>query len=704
LIYLFQNNGRAGVGVINSGTAMIRRFFMTILTLISLAAAAQAAVTDWTVHIKVSVPDSGMPDGTVWNHLIAGVREEATDGFDTAWDTLSMVETDDPVQSMFTHGIEPEDNDNDGMIDKWTCADPEVGYAGYECGLWRDVRAFGGENVWSFPVLSLINGGTVSMQWSFDHKPAGVEIVLVDLSNPSEIIDMKNRTSITYTNNFDKGKKYGIRNFELRMKTKGLVITSNLLTDATVDTPYKSTLSAVGGMAVWSLAAGYLPPGMYLDAFTGEIGGIPDTAGSYNFTVSADDTSTGSYTSKDYSLTINPAPVIDSRVLPGGIAGGDYYGQIGATGGSRPLSWRINGNLPEGLVLDRNNGVISGRLLIPGYYDFTATVKDINGSMDYRGFRIEVTEPDDKHPPEPIKNLRAMYVTSTSVLLSWAAPQDDSMTRTSALYDLRFIKDCASGGLMEEMWDLASEAHGEPRPQAGALQIYTLTGLSPDNAYCIAIKSVDAAGHISATSNVEKVFLTNNGEIPESLRLEITLNLRKGYNLISLPLMPVPNGRDSLFASNTGDPVGLYRWYSAYPGITPPQYYLEETVMPGLGYLLYSPWDNVSFKVEGVKITDSAFPVMLQSGWNMIGTPYDSPVLLSHISVRKMKENYTKEEKNYTDAVKNGWIGNTIYYLNHGNYDFASFNDNPPAVLEPGIGYWIYVGEPGGIEIVFNRS
>ena len=56
--------------------------------------------------------------------------------------------------------------------------------------------------------------------------------------------------------------------------------------------------------------------------------------------------------------------------------------------------------------------------------------------------------------------------------------------------------------------------------------------------------------------------------------------------------MPVPNGRD-LLSPVLGDNVALYRWYSYYPGLTPPQYYLEDVILPGYAYLLYSDADNI---------------------------------------------------------------------------------------------------------------
>ena len=137
---------------------MIRRILITLLVFVSITSAVHASDTDWQVHIKVSVPESRGADGTIWNHLIAGVRDGATDGFDSEWDTLAMVETDDPVQSMFMHGIIPKDNDNDGMIENWTCDNPDPGYGRYHCGLWRDMKSFGATRVWRFIVLSTGNG------------------------------------------------------------------------------------------------------------------------------------------------------------------------------------------------------------------------------------------------------------------------------------------------------------------------------------------------------------------------------------------------------------------------------------------------------------------------------------------------------------------------------------------------------------------
>lgn len=661
---------------------------------------AYAAETDWTVHIKVSAPDSRGADGTAWNHLIAGVQDGATDGFDSAWDTLSLAGVYDPVQSMFTHGILPEDKNNDGVIDNWVCNHPESGYASDQCSLWRDMRAFGADKVWPFVVLSPLKGGDVTLEWAFDEKPHDMEIFLVNLSNPTDPIDMIHTSRYLYTNNFEAGKKYGIRYFEIRMKAKGLFIFPPVLPDATVNTPYRQSLSAVGGLPLWSLENGEIPPGMSVDAYTGEMTGTPTATGTYQFTVKGYDPASGSSSLKEYTLDIHSMPEIDVSSLPDGVVGTGYSVQVSVTGGSAPITWGIKGNLPEGAALDRETGIIAGTLIIPGIYDFTVTVKDANGAADSKDFRVTVTEPSDQSPPGAIDDLNGIYAADNSVLLMWSAPTDDSMTHTAAVYDLRYLEDCPGVVALDEgSWSRAIEASGEPRPVAGAIQTYTLTGIRSGVPYCIAMKSMDASGNMSPLSNIVTVPLSSNTGMSTLSELTSSVALRKGYNLISFPLIPVPNGRDTLFSSIIGTPVALYRWYSAYPGITPPQYYLEDVVQPGMGYFLYSPAD-IRFDIHGLKLTDSEYPVSLQYGWNMIGTPYDKAILLQDIAVR---DHITGGRKSFIDAVKGGQIGNTLYYLGEGGYDFASFNDDPPAAFEPWVGYWIYVNDKDGVEMIFRK-
>ncbi|MCC7202839.1 MAG: putative Ig domain-containing protein [Nitrospirae bacterium] len=684
---------------------MLKRLLITIMILVSFVSAVYAAETDWSVHVKVSVPDSRGSDGTVWNHLIAGTMEGATDGFDSSWDTLSMAGADDPVQAMFTHGTLSEYRDKYGKLVNWTCSNPGEGYTDQECSLWRDIRPFGESKVWTFRIISTVNGGTVTLNWNFENKPAQMDILLVDLSNPANIIDMRSSSRYLYTNNIpvESGKKYGIRDFEIRMMAKGLFITPPYLPDGTMDNFYNEKLSAVGGTAVWRLSEGMLPPGMTLNPETGEITGAPSATGLYRFVIIGDDTVNGYSRSRDYTLNINSIPEIDAAMLPDGVAGEAYTGRISVTGGSKPIVWSIIGNLPEGVTLDSSTGVLSGDLIVPGIYEFVAGIRDVNGATASRRIRISVTEPDDSLPPDAIRDLQGFYVTDTSVLLMWSAPSDDGMSGTAALYDLRYLECSASSVLADGEWDRAIEVTGEQRPQKGVLQTYTMTGLEAGRTYCIAIKSVDSSGHVSPVSNIVMFPLSSQSYAAGTsgfVKLTSPLTLRKGYNLISLPLLPVPNDAVSLFAPSVGPDVALYRWYSAYPGLTPPQYYSEDSVSPGLGYFLYSPVDGINLFIDGVRIESPEYGMELQTGWNMVGTPYEHRILMKDVVVR---DHSTGEEKPFTEAIKNGLAGNTLYYLKDGNYDFTSFNDDPPAAFEPWTGYWLYVNGGDGLEIVFRR-
>ena len=82
-------------------------------------------------------------------------------------------------------------------------------------------------------------------------------------------------------------------------------ITTESLPEGTVGQPYTATLEATGNNIAWSSSD--LPTWLTLDASTGVITGTPTTAGTYNFTVKAEN-SVGS-DSKQYTLNIKAVSV-----------------------------------------------------------------------------------------------------------------------------------------------------------------------------------------------------------------------------------------------------------------------------------------------------------------------------------------------------------------------------------------------------------
>src|SRR5207247_997823 len=123
---------------------------------------------------------------------------------------------------------------------------------------------------------------------------------------------------------------------------------------------YSQVLTASGGNAPYSnftISAGALPAGLTLSS-TGTISGTPAAVGTFSFTVTAQDSTTGPaapYTgSQNYSLTVAaPSITITPSSLPGAQAGAAYSQTLSGSGGTAPYSnFNISaGTLPAGLTL-----------------------------------------------------------------------------------------------------------------------------------------------------------------------------------------------------------------------------------------------------------------------------------------------------------------------------------------------------------------
>ena len=177
-------------------------------------------------------------------------------------------------------------------------------------------------------------------------------------------------------------------------------ITTTSLPAGTVDTTYGQTLEAVDGTApyAWSVSAGALPPGLTLFA-TGELTGHPTSAGTFTFTVRADDAGTPSQSdTQELTVTIDPEPgpppSITTTSLPNGTVGQSYSETLAVTGGTTPYTWSLDsGSLPGGLTLNASTGVISGTPTSAGAFAFTAEVTDSATAGDSQELSITVAPP-----------------------------------------------------------------------------------------------------------------------------------------------------------------------------------------------------------------------------------------------------------------------------------------------------------------------
>jgi len=175
---------------------------------------------------------------------------------------------------------------------------------------------------------------------------------------------------------------------------KTLTIETTTLAEGQLDIIYSQTLKASGGSGSysWSIASGALPAGFTLKAKTGGISGIPGQAGTFNFTVQVSD---GKDTlTKDLSINVmsNTKPMyINTASLDPNEIGAPYYREMGASGGSGKYSWSVSaGTLPDGLSLNAETGVISGRATQEGIFGFTVTIEDSEGTLRSQSLNLRI--------------------------------------------------------------------------------------------------------------------------------------------------------------------------------------------------------------------------------------------------------------------------------------------------------------------------
>ncbi len=167
-----------------------------------------------------------------------------------------------------------------------------------------------------------------------------------------------------------------------------LSITSTVMANGIVGTPYSSAIGSSGGVPQlsWSVPPGTLPPGLELNTSSGLISGTPTTPGVYKFFPTVMDsaippqkiTSTAGVTIS--VITVAPLQAVTPPLPAGDVAVG-YNASLVATGGVAPYTWSItSGQLPSGLKLNAAKGTISGIPILATAANFTAQVQDSIGT------------------------------------------------------------------------------------------------------------------------------------------------------------------------------------------------------------------------------------------------------------------------------------------------------------------------------------
>ncbi|MBO9680115.1 MAG: IPTL-CTERM sorting domain-containing protein [Acidovorax sp.] len=170
----------------------------------------------------------------------------------------------------------------------------------------------------------------------------------------------------------------GSRTYSLAANAPALSILPATLPGGRQGVAYAQTVSASGGTPAYTFAvsSGSLPPGLTLAADTGAISGTPTTGGSYSFTVSLTDSTTGS-----------GAPFSVSRPFTVAIAENRYTGPTSTGTGVATASFTGGG---PGCTFTRRRFIgvheagtppPSGYTFPQGMFDFTAQGCDVDSTL-----------------------------------------------------------------------------------------------------------------------------------------------------------------------------------------------------------------------------------------------------------------------------------------------------------------------------------
>lgn len=155
-----------------------------------------------------------------------------------------------------------------------------------------------------------------------------------------------------------------------------------------------SLAGASGGTAPYryTLEDGSLPAGLTL-ASNGLLSGTPSGHGTFNFTIRATDSSTGTgpfhKITTALSMTISsPMISLNPTTLASAMVGASYHGTVSASGGIGPYTYTLDsGSLPPGLSLNVDTGDISGTPTAGGTYNFQLKATDSASGGPYDGIQ-----------------------------------------------------------------------------------------------------------------------------------------------------------------------------------------------------------------------------------------------------------------------------------------------------------------------------
>ena len=316
-------------------------------------------------------------------------------------------------------------------------------------------------------------------------------------------------------------------------------ITTTFLPNGSFGNSYNQTLGVTGGIGslAWGVIAGALPPGIGLNASTGQISGTATQTGTFSFTVQVTDDIPQSDT-QALSITITaptPPQITAPSSLPIGTVTQDYPDTtLTASGGTAPLIWDpvVTPALPSGLSWNAATHTISGTPLdgSDGTANHSFTVRDSTN---------------------PVQTATRTY----SLTINLPAPPN--ITTTSPL----------SNGTVASAYSRTLQRTGGTPPFTWSFTGTLPTGLSLNTSTGEIFGTPTVANTFNFTPQVTDTFLQTD---PTPPALSITIDLPAPPNITTMSL---PNGTSGTPGYNeqvqaTGG-IGNLTW-SISAGLLPP--------------------------------------------------------------------------------------------------------------------------------------
>jgi hypothetical protein len=176
---------------------------------------------------------------------------------------------------------------------------------------------------------------------------------------------------------------------------------------------------------------------------------------------------------------VDVAPRLTTSALPTALLYHEYHLDLAAVGGANPYKWRIaRGQLPAGIALSPDTGVLSGIPASLGRTQFVIEVEDAERRSNSREIALEVRDAGFEAKPEA----HFIHVSSANVSLP------DSVYETP--YSFRFQAD---GGTPPYQWSIAS---GSIDPALSLTPSGELVGTPTreNKSWQFAVQATDATG------------------------------------------------------------------------------------------------------------------------------------------------------------------------------------------------------------------